>query len=184
MLALRARQIRNMLATLLLSQGVPMLLGGDEFARTQCGNNNAYCQDNEVSWVDWTLAESHRDLVDFVRQLCEVRRSRLWLRRDTFLKGSSRAGAAKDVSWLHPSGREMQSTDWNDAAQRCIGVRLGAAPVRETSRDSLLIVFNAGDAAVDFALPVPSPAMQWLLVFDTGDSVSSEQLRSADSAGV
>jgi pullulanase/glycogen debranching enzyme len=78
----------------------------------------------------------------------------------------------------------MQSADWNDAAQRCIGVRLGAAAARETSRDGLLIVFNAGETAVDFVLPAPSPSMQWLLVFDTGDSVSGEQLRSADAAGV
>jgi pullulanase/glycogen debranching enzyme len=96
--------MRNMLATLLLSQGVPMILGGDEFARTQRGNNNAYAQDNELSWVDWSLADLHREQIDFVMQLCELRRSRLWLRRDTFLKGSSRVGSAKGRELAAPRG--------------------------------------------------------------------------------
>jgi glycogen operon protein len=165
---LRARQMRNMLATLLLSQGVPMILGGDEFARTQRGNNNAYCQDNEVSWVDWTLAELNRDQIEFVRQLCELRRSRLWLRRDTFLKGSARAGTAKDVSWLHPDGREMQAADWNDPGQRCIGVHLGAASTaRDATGHDVLAIFNASEQAVDFMLPAAARHSEWSVLFDT-----------------
>jgi glycogen operon protein len=166
--ALRARQMRNMLATLLHSQGVPMILGGDEFARTQHGNNNAYAQDNELSWVDWSLADLHREQIDFVVQLCELRRSRLWLRRDTFLKGSSRFGSAKDVSWLHPLGREMQSADWNDAGQRCIGVHLGAASIaRDASGCDVLALFNASDLAVDFVLPDAARSGAWRVLFDT-----------------
>jgi isoamylase len=180
-LALRARQIRNMLATLLLSQGVPMLLAGDEFARTQNGNNNAYCQDNELSWIDWSLAETHRELVDFVANLCELRRSRLWLRRDTFLKGSRRAGAARDVTWLHPAGREMNDADWNDAGQRCVGVRLGAAPsARDATQGSLLLLFNACAAVVDFEIPSPAPAASWRLVFDTANPQASASFGAAD----
>jgi glycogen operon protein len=165
---LRARQMRNMLATLLLSQGVPMILGGDEFARTQRGNNNAYCQDNDVSWVDWTLADLHPEQIEFVSQLCELRRSRLWLRRDTFLKGSTRAGAAKDVSWLHPAGREMDAADWNDAGQRCIGVHLGAATVaRDSAGHDVLALFNANDRPVEFVVPAAARELAWHVLLDS-----------------
>jgi glycogen operon protein len=172
--ALRARQMRNMLATLLLSQGVPMILGGDEFARTQRGNNNAYCQDNEVSWVDWSLAELNRAQIEFVTQLCELRRSRLWLRRDTFLKGSTRTGAAKDVSWLHPAGREMQPADWNDAGQRCIGVHLGAATIaRDAGGHDVLALFNASDRPVEFVLPAAARDPAWRELFDTAGAAQA-----------
>ena len=177
-LALRARQMRNMLATLLLSQGVPMILGGDEFARTQRGNNNAYCQDNELSWIDWSLADLHREQIDFVMQLCELRRSRLWLRRDTFLKGSSRVGSAKDVSWLHPAGREMQPADWDDAAQRCIGVHLGAASIaRDAGGYDVLTLFNANDRAVDFVLPDAARLGAWRILFDTSRPEPESEMR-------
>ena len=106
-LELRARQLRNFLATLFLSQGVPMLLAGDEIGHSQSGNNNAYCQDNELTWIDWRLLECSPGLVRFVRRLADLRRSRLWLRRDTFLKGTRRKAGARDIAWLHPSGREM-----------------------------------------------------------------------------
>jgi glycogen operon protein len=165
---LRARQMRNMLATLLVSQGVPMILGGDEFARTQRGNNNAYCQDNDVSWVDWSLADLHREQIEFVSQLCELRRSRLWLRRDTFLKGGTRVGVEKDVSWLHPAGREMEPGDWNDGAQCCIGVHLGAASVaRDAGGHDVLALFNAHDGPVDFVLPAAARDPAWRVLLDS-----------------
>ncbi len=107
MVELRARQVRNFLATLFLSQGVPMLLAGDEIGHTQSGNNNAYCQDNELTWIDWSLAERNGRLLEFAQQLIDLRRSRLWLRRDTFLKGTRRGAHAKDVTWLHATGREL-----------------------------------------------------------------------------
>jgi glycogen operon protein len=167
--AVRARQVRNLLATLLLSQGVPMLLAGDEFGRTQRGNNNAYCQDNEVSWVDWSCAATHAPLVEFVRRLIDVRKSRLWLRRDRFLKGTLRADHAKDVTWLHPSGREMQDADWNDSHLRSIAVHMsGESPRQRPQGGDLLVIFNADEsAALDFRCPALDDAA-WQVVFDTG----------------
>jgi len=166
--ALRRRQMRNLLATVLLAQGVPMLLAGDEMARTQRGNNNTYAQDNELSWIDWTLVEDNYDLVDFARHLIRFRRSRPALRRDTFLKGSKRAAAAKDVSWLHPAGRELVEADWNDASARCLGVLIGAgAAGRRAAYGDLLVIFNADEAGIEFKLP-PAPAgTSWCVLFDT-----------------
>src|SRR5215475_932749 len=112
-LAVRARQQRNMLATLLLSQGVPMLLGGDELGRTQRGNNNAYCQDNELSWFDWTLDERRRALLDFTRRLIELRRKHAVLRHRRFLMGDFIWDSQfKDLAWLRPDGSEMAPEDW------------------------------------------------------------------------
>ncbi len=169
-LRLRERQARNMLATMLLSQGVPMLLAGDEFGRTQHGNNNAYCQDNEINWVDWSLPESNAGLVTFVRQLIDLRKSRLWLRRDTFLKGTRRGSSAKDVTWLHPDGRELSDADWNDSNLRCIAVLMNGAAARATGEGDLLVVFNADDMAVDLPLPAPPQGAAWQVLFDTGGS--------------
>jgi isoamylase len=162
------RQMRNLLATVLLSQGVPMLLAGDEFGRTQQGNNNGYCQDNELSWVDWSLAGRNAPLVEFVRRLIDLRRSRLWLRRDTFLKGTRRGKDAKDVTWLHPSGREMTETDWNDSNLRAIAVVMNGAPPRSAGRGDLLIVFNADDADIELQVPAPPQVVAWTVLFDTG----------------
>jgi glycogen operon protein len=165
--ALRARQMRNLLATVFLSQGVPMLLAGDEFGRTQLGNNNAYCQDNALNWVDWRLADVNATLVAFVRQLVDLRRSRLWLRRDTFLKGTRRGAHAKDVTWLHPTGREMTDADWSDGSLRTIAVHLNGAYSRQASGSDLLIVFNADLVPVDLHLPPAQKAEAWCVLFDT-----------------
>jgi glycogen operon protein len=166
-LATRARQARNLLATVFLSQGVPMLLAGDEFGRTQHGNNNAYCQDNEINWIDWMLAERNAALVAFVRRLVDLRKSRLWLRRDTFLKGTQRGADTKDVTWLHPTGREMTEPDWNDSSLRSIAVLLNGATARSTSGGDLLVVFNADDAATQMTLPAPPEGATWGVLFDT-----------------
>jgi len=166
---LRARQMRNLLATVFLSQGVPMLLAGDEFGRTQQGNNNAYCQDNEVSWIDWSLLERNASLADFAHRLIDLRRSRLWLRRDTFLKGSQRAATTRDVVWLHPSGREMTEADWNDSSLRALAVLMNAAASAKKTADGgdLLIVFNADDAATAMTLPRALHGEVWAVLFDT-----------------
>jgi glycogen operon protein len=178
--ALRARQVRNFLATLFLSQGVPMLLAGDEFGHTQSGNNNAYCQDNEIAWVDWSLLEQNAGLLGFVRRLIDLRRSRLWLRRDTFLKGTLRGTHAKDVTWLHPSGREMTEADWNDSGLRAIAVHMDGAPSRASGSGDLLVICNADHAHVDLTLPAPPPGAQWHVLFDTSvDSTESEPARYA-----
>ena len=165
-LELRQRQARNLLATLFLSQGVPMLLAGDELGRTQRGNNNAYCQDNDINWIDWSCLERHRSLAEFVRQLIDLRKSRLWLRRDTFLKGTRRGVHAKDVTWLHPSGREMMDPDWNDSNLRSIAVLLNGVPSRNSGAGDLLIVFNADEVAFELAVPPPN-GVEWSVVFDT-----------------
>jgi glycogen operon protein len=165
---LRARQMRNFLATLLLSQGVPMLLAGDEFGHTQSGNNNAYCQDNELAWIDWTLPGRNEGLLRFTRLLVDLRRSRLWLRRDTFLKGTRRGAHAKDVSWLHPSGREMTDADWNDSRLRAIAVLMSESASRGPGGADLLVVFNADDVDVAMRLPAPPADAAWHVLFDTG----------------
>jgi isoamylase len=165
--AVRDRQSRNLLASVFLSQGVPMLLAGDEFGRTQRGNNNAYCQDNELSWVDWTLRDRNASLVEFVRDLIDLRKSRLWLRRDTFLKGTRRGDHAKDVTWLHPTGREMTGADWNDSNLRSIAVHLNGAPSRNANAGDLLIVFNADEVPIAMTLPAPPEGSVWAVVFDT-----------------
>ncbi|HET9693139.1 MAG TPA: glycogen debranching protein GlgX [Steroidobacteraceae bacterium] len=166
-LALRERQARNLLASVFLSQGVPMLLAGDEFGRTQLGNNNAYCQDNELSWVDWSRCEANASLVEFVRALIDLRKSRLWLRRDTFLKGTRRGAHAKDVTWLHPSGREMTEADWNDSNLRSIAVHMNGAPSRQAQTGDLLVVFNADESSITMTPPPPPEGHAWAIVFDT-----------------
>jgi len=179
-LALRGRQMRNLLATVLLSQGVPMLLAGDEFGRTQQGNNNAYCQDNAISWVDWGVLERNAALTAFVHQLIDLRRSRLWLRRDTFLKGAQRA-AARDIAWLHPSGREMTEGDWNDAGLRSLAILMNAVAGSKNGSGDLLIVFNADDRDLAMPLPRGSQGDTWRVLFDTaeGNGGGSERTLNA-----
>ena len=168
-LRLRERQTRNLLATVFLSQGVPMLLAGDEFGRTQRGNNNAYCQDNELTWIDWSLLESNAGLASFVRQLIDLRKSRLWLRRDTFLKGTRRGAIAKDVTWLHPSGREMGDAEWNDSNLRCMAVLMNGTASRSTGDGDLCVIFNADDVGFDVSLPAAPTGAEWTVIFDTGE---------------
>jgi isoamylase len=165
--ALRARQMRNFLATLFCSQGVPMLQAGDEFARTQRGNNNSYCQDNEISWVDWQLPARNASLLRFARRVAQLRRQHAEFRRDTFLLGAPvQAAGAKDVTWLHPRGTEMSESDWLDAQIRTLGMWYGRGA---GSVGRLLLLFNADPAAQTFTLPQPSPGVRWICQFDTAD---------------
>ena len=176
--ALRARQKRNFLATLLLSQGVPMLCGGDELGRTQLGNNNAYCQDNETSWFDWNLAPADRELLAFVRRTIRFRRDHPALRRRRFPGGRrTRGGAAGDLSWFGPDGREMTDEAWNSASVKCLGALLAGDAIEETDArggrmvdDTLLILLNAQDREVPFTLPRPGPGAAWTRVLETADS--------------
>jgi isoamylase len=167
---LRERHVRNMLATLLLSQGVPMLQAGDEFGRTQQGNNNAYCQDNELSWIDWDLAARRSWLTAFVRQLLALRKLAPGLRRDTFLKGARQVDREhKDVSWRHPLGHELTAADWHDGSARAIGVLIGHAftDPHGVPNGHLLFLCNAGDERVEFKLPEPRTGVVWKTIFDT-----------------
>jgi glycogen operon protein len=163
-LALRRRQQRNLLATLLLSQGVPMLQAGDEFGRTQGGNNNAYCQDNEISWVDWRLCDANQDLFQFVRLLLRLRRTHAELRRETFLKGTISPSGFKDVSWLHMLGREFTQNDWQNAELRTLGISLAN---RSSTAHRLLFLVNAAEQAVEFMVPAACAAAPWVCRFDT-----------------
>ena len=181
-LNLRARQQRNLLATLLLSQGTPMLLGGDEFGRTQQGNNNAYCQDNEISWVDWqALDAAARSLIRFTRQVTALRRQLPVLRRGRFLLGTwNEALRVKDVTWLGTDGEELQPEQWDDAGTLCFGMLLdGSAPVSNIQRPgrdaSVLLVFNAWHEAVDVNLPVRGFG-PWTRLIDTAVPVVQQML--------
>ncbi len=170
-LALRERQLRNFLTTLFISQGVPMLAAGDEFGRTQGGNNNAYCQDNAVSWLPWSPDAAAMALHDWTRRLIALRRDHPALRRRDYF--ASRATAPADIHWLRPDGREMTDTEWHSPATRAFVVWLSGTsadvrdehgqPVRD---DDLLILLNATDGALDFHLPV-SPGRAWRFVLDT-----------------
>jgi len=171
---LRRRQRRNFLTTLLLSQGVPMLLGGDELGRTQQGNNNAYCQDNVVSWYDWDAADA--DLVEFCRRLMRLRRHHPVFRRRRFFEGRSIVGEGEDadISWFTPQGRPMTPDDWQVSYAKSIGVFLNgqaiASPGKRGERiidDSFFIVFNASDIELDYQLPGGTYAEKWVKVLDT-----------------
>ncbi|HEY6452531.1 MAG TPA: glycogen debranching protein GlgX [Steroidobacteraceae bacterium] len=171
-LALRARQARNFLATLLLSQGTPMMLAGDEFGRTQRGNNNAYCQDDEISWLDWNLGAPGASLLQFARQLTALRRKFHILHRRRFLSGLyDEEFQVKDVTWISAGGVEMQQQDWTDEA-RCFGMlmdgRSQAIGLRERGTDvTLLMVFNSFHEAVQITLPPCNGGRAWSLLIDT-----------------
>jgi glycogen operon protein len=159
-LALRDRQKRNLIATLFLSLGVPLLLAGDEFGHSQRGNNNAYCQDNEISWIDWN-GRTARDLAfgAFVKAVLRLRREHPAFQNDAFFTGRPRPGSdRKDIAWYTPAGTEMSGDDWRGEG-RAIGVFFGDRPL-------FAVLFNGADADVPFALP-EQPAVQWRLVFDT-----------------
>ncbi len=173
---LRARQRRNLIATLLLSQGVPMLLHGDELGRTQKGNNNAYCQDNELSWVDWTLLEQNGDLVDFTAAVVEFRHSHPVFRRRRFFQGRPiRSGEElRDIAWFNPAGEEMSEQDWEASFGRAIMVFLNGDGISDLSRrgepvhdDSFLLCFNAHDGDIAMRLPNGNYGSEWTVVVDT-----------------
>ena len=174
-LAIRERQKRNFLATLLLSQGVPMLLGGDEVGRTQQGNNNAYCQDNELSWVDWKQDTARRELLAFTRSVIALRLQHPVLRRRQFLYGLKiHSSEVKDLSWFRPDGKEMTEETWHDAMARCIGLRLAGDAIEEVDAegspildDTLLILLNAHHETVPFTLPAHRRGVKWELLLDT-----------------
>lgn len=172
-IALRQRQMRNMLATLLFSQGTPMLLAGDEFARTQRGNNNAYCQDNEVSWVDWQLAESNYQQVEFVRRLIELRATYPILRRSRFLSAEPNTHIdLKEVTWINANGAEMRDEDWHDHDMQCFGMlldgRAQATGIRQRGQDAtMLLIFNSYHEAVECRLLEGTEQARWLLLIDT-----------------
>jgi pullulanase/glycogen debranching enzyme len=158
--ALRLRQKRNFLATLLLSQGVPMLLAGDEFGHSQQGNNNAYCQDSPIAWLDWNLSAEQREQLEFVRLLLRLRKSQPVFRRRRFFQGRPVHGQdIKDIYWLTPDGTQMTGSDWNADHVRCLGLGLAGVQIDETDAhgqrivgENYLILFNAGHEPRPFRL--------------------------------
>lgn len=175
---LRGQQKRNLLASLLLSQGIPMLVAGDEFGRTQKGNNNAYCQDNETSWVDWSKLEENRDLVAFVRKLLKLRAEHPVFRRSTFFLGDPvDGGGVKDIVWLTADGSEMTEADWMGKFARVLGVRFAATAemdlltyTRKLDPHSFLLLVNAGEDAADFILPEVPFDKRWHWIINTQEA--------------
>jgi len=166
---LRDRQTRNFLATLLLSQGTPMLLAGDELRRTQRGNNNAYCQDNELSWLDWELDDRDRGILEFTRRLVRLRAEHPVFRRSAFLTGEARHGSgAPDVWWFRPDGRRMTQADWARGDAFALGAFLNGAEIPTPAEDgepivdeSFLVLFNAWREPVTFVLPPARFGRRW-----------------------
>ncbi|BBX73722.1 glycogen debranching protein GlgX [Mycobacterium shinjukuense] len=182
--ALRLRQMRNIMATLMVSQGTPMLLHGDEIGRTQRGNNNAYCQDSELSWMDWSLVEKNADLLTFTRTVTTLRKKHPVFRRRRFLKGQPiRSGAeVRDIAWLTPAGQEMTAQDWDNDFGKSIAVFLNGQALPEPDRrgervidDSFLLCFNAHDHEVNFVMPHGDYAHEWTLELDTTSPTGAAQ---------
>jgi isoamylase len=179
-LALRARQQRNFLATLFLSQGVPMLLGGDEIGRSQGGNNNAYCQDNRISYFDWELVDA--ELLEYTRRVIALFRHHPVFRRRHWFQGRPiRGGGVSDIGWFRPDGEEMSDTDWNEALAKTLGVYLNGRAISEIDRtgertvdDSFFLLFNAAPDPVEFRLPDRDWGRRWRSVLDTRDAVPVE----------
>lgn len=173
---LRRRQRRNFLTTLFLSQGVPMLLGGDEFGRTQNGNNNAYCQDNEISWFNWERNEDQNRLLEFTQKLIQLRRQHPVFRRPKFLRGRRiRGSEIKDVMWFNPGGNEMSEEEWSSPFVRCLGMLLSGDTAdifdskgKAVRDDTFLLLINAHYDAISFMLP-GEEHIEWELILDTRD---------------
>jgi isoamylase len=183
--ALRQRQMRNLLATLLLSQGTPMLLAGDEFARTQNGNNNAYCQDNDISWLNWDIAEKGKALTRFVQKLTALRHKYPILRRNLFLTGTYvEELGVKDVTWINANGSEMEQSDWGDTGMRCFGMlmdgRAQTTGVKQRGHEAtMLLVINDYHDMVKFTLPECPGGNEWSLLIDTNQEESGGKHVSA-----
>jgi glycogen operon protein len=176
-LALRERQKRNLIATLLLSQGVPMLCGGDELSQTQKGNNNTYCQDNELTWLNWDLDERRQAFLDFVRRVAQLWREQPVFQRRKFFQGRKIRGSdIKDLSWFEPGGKEMTDEAWNAGFVKCLGVRLAGDVIAELDErgepvtgDTLLLLLNAHHEPIPFTLPAARAEHTWERLLDTAD---------------
>jgi len=166
---------RNFIATLVFSQGVPMVLGGDEMGRTQLGNNNAYCQDNETSWLSWQLSDEQSELLDFTRECLRVFRSNPVLRRRTFFTGRPIAdGGVKDLAWIRPDGKEMTDSDWADTNRQVLGMLMDGQATDEVDErgrpvfgDTVLLLLNGGGRSTSFVLPEVKGRGVWEEIVNT-----------------
>jgi len=176
--ALRIRQIKNMMATLLLSQGVPMIFAGDELGKSKNGNNNTYCQDNETSWVDWNTSEESSDLLEFFKQVIQIRKHHPTFHRKKFFKGKTLfGGQARDLHWLRPDGIEMGGDDWGFDWSRSLGLLIPGGGIDDVNKygkriidDTFYLVLNAHHDTIDFQLPYSK--VPWTLLFDTGSDTT------------
>ena len=174
----RERQKRNFMAALMLSQGVPMICGGDELSRTQAGNNNAYCQDNQTSWYNWDLDIRKQDFQNFVKDLCRLRRDHPVFRRRQFFQGRPiRGQEVRDIVWLRPDGREMEEPDWETSWVHCVGALLDGEALDEyddegnsIQDDTFLIVLNSYKGKIPFKMPEFGRPVKWQVVLDTSKS--------------
>ncbi|MGW0043105.1 glycogen debranching protein GlgX [Rhodococcus sp. NPDC003348] len=185
-LELRARQRRNILATLFLSQGTPMLAHGDEMGRTQSGNNNVYCQDSPLSWMDWSLARTNSDLLEFTRRVIALRSAHPVFRRRRFFEGRPVQGgnSARDIAWLTPNGVEMTEQDWGSGFGKSLSAYLNGDAIREPDHrgepvtdDSFLLCFNAHDEDLEFTVPYGGSGWQWEVVLDTAVATGRSDAR-------
>jgi glycogen operon protein len=175
--ALRAQQKRNFVATLLLSAGVPMILAGDEIGHTQHGNNNAYCQDNEITWLDWNITDEQRAFFSFVRSVINIRQTQPVFQRRKFFQGRRIDGAdVPDISWFQPSGEEMTNESWNAGYTQCLGVRFPGDLIGDVNErgepitgDSIVLLVNAHHEAIPFTLPSRGEGQEWQRLIDTAD---------------
>jgi glycogen operon protein len=182
--ALRERHKRNFIATLLLSQGVPMIRGGDELSHSQKGNNNGYCQDNELTWLNWELNEEQQAFLDFVREVVRIWQEQPVFQRRRFFHGRRIRGSdIKDLSWLEPSGQEMPDTAWNAGFVRCLGVRLAGDVIGEVDDrgeaivgDTLLLLLNAHHEPIPFTLPETKPEHEWERLLDTATGKENDSV--------
>ncbi len=179
---LRDRMMKNMLATLAFSQGVPMISHGDEIGRTQNGNNNAYCQDNDISWLHWDLDDSRRDLLEFARKVFAITRTNPLFRRRRFFAGGAISGGVKDVSWIRPDGGEMTLEDWGNPKSHILGMLIpgeASDDVDERGRpnrgQSLLLLLNASNRSHKFALPALPQKGHWQEVVNTAQATQRIQ---------
>ncbi len=182
-LELRERQKRNFIATLFLSLGIPMLCGGDEFGRTQQGNNNAYCQDNELSWFNWNFDRASQELLDFTRNVISLRQQHPVLRRRRFFQGRTiRGSEVKDIAWFRPDGKEMNDEDWNQGYARSLAIRLAGDAINEKDEkgrpiigETLLILLNSSHETISFVLPAHKRGVRWKPLIDTAVPVQPKK---------
>jgi glycogen operon protein len=189
-LALRARQQRNLLTTLLISQGVPMIAHGDEMGRTQHGNNNVYCQDNEISWVDWRLDQEQRELFDFTRRLIKLRAEHPVLRRRRFFRGDTGETGEADAVWFRPDGQEMREENWHRGDARAVALLLNGDAITEAdaqgnriSDESFLILLNSHYEPLDFVIPERGYGGLWRVAVDTAAEVDGTDESEVKAGG-
>jgi len=190
--ALRSRQIRNLLGTLLISQGTPMLVAGDEFGRSQQGNNNCYCQDNEISWLNWDLQSKGKHLLEFVQKLTAIRHKFPILRRSRFYTGTfNEALGVKDLTWINANGAEMFDEHWGDSSMKCFGMLMDGRAQRSGLQKpgddaTLLLIINAHSDLVEFTLPESFGGKEWILLVDTNieDNAVTGVHKTGESYGV